>query len=168
MVWKWQNTRESGNMNGSSSKRIYRIDKDKFEYATQHIMNIRSTQKCVWQIKTLFLWFTQIFRSRHHPHDYTDWGSQNVSRVCSYLVFHTHNWAMFHSLISHYIATAAHKQCDNAVTDLFEAALDYLLSGIAFRLNLFMVLFLFGLVIFVCRFHQFLHCLCGSVCVCVL
>lgn len=26
---------------------IYEIDKDKFEYATQHIMNIRSTKMCL-------------------------------------------------------------------------------------------------------------------------
>lgn len=63
--------------------------------------------------------------------------------ICSYLEFHIHNWAMFHSLISR---TASQQQtmlqCCLYPT-VFEAPLDYLyvFSKIAFRLNLFMVLF---------------------------
>lgn len=105
-------------------------------------------QKCVWQTKTLSPshWdLSQIFRSRR-PHNDGYWARERpkcFQSVCSYLVFHIHNWAMFHSLISHCIATAARKQCYKCCVSTYsKEQIDYLFSQIAFRLNLFMVVFL--------------------------
>lgn len=79
-------------------------------------------------------------------HTMTDWARERpkcFQSVCSYLVFHIHNWAMFHSLISHCIATAARKQCYKCCVSTYsKKQIDYLFSQIAFRLNLFMVVFL--------------------------